>query len=146
MRTVVAAAVLLAAGCSDPVACTLIDCSDRLTVTVAHALDLSGDDVEVELRTPLQEVSCAVGPEAQGQDSCFGFRFADVRWEPGAVTVELLEPFEGGASFEEVEIVVSQAGVEVARLDVPLEEETVRPNGPGYDPICRLAEGDITLP
>ena len=45
----------------------------------------------------------------------------------------------------EIEIVVSRDGVEIERLQTTPVYETVQPNGPDCDPVCRVARTEIVV-
>ncbi len=149
------ALLLPTAGCENPrdeLVCTTIGCTSELTLTIEHNLDLSEGPHQFEMTTPLQEIRCSVPTTASGQDSCFGFRFADLSWDPTHVTITLLGPFYDtelnpeATPFESVELRVLRQGVLLRSVSVPVSPgEGRQPNGPGCAPTCYDAHGELTL-
>ncbi|MEC7521772.1 MAG: hypothetical protein VYE22_17955 [Myxococcota bacterium] len=153
MRTTVTLAALagLLTACS--LECTLVDCTSTLEVRLSHDLDLASGPYQVEITTPQQELRCSVGPEpADDMASCFGYRFATLRWDEATVVVTLTEPFgdaelnPDGAPFESVDVTVSQGGTELWRETVAVDAgEPNMPNGPGCAPTCWSAVASESL-
>lgn len=133
--------------------CTLIGCTSTLEVTLDHSLDLSAGPYQVNLTTPLNEIRCSVGPDAEGSESCFGFRFTDLSWTADRVTITLTQPFydtelnPDATPFERVQVSVKQGDVELDALDLLVDAGNAQqPNGPECGPTCwqATAEGTVT--
>lgn len=125
---------------------TEVLCASSLTVSVSRDLALDAFDLLLELETPAFDVRCNVPREASGSESCVGYKFADVRWDPHAIEITLIDPFydselnPDALPFESVTLRIEEAGETV--FEQPLlvvSGEPEEPNGEGCPPTCWYA-------
>lgn len=147
---------LLLASClltSCALECTAVGCTSTLEIRLSHSLDLGAGPYRVDITTPQQELRCSIGPELGDElRSCFGYRFATLRWDESSMTVTMTDPFGDvvvnptGAPFESIEVVVYDGPDELSRRAVAVDPgEPQRPNGPGCEPTCWAATVDASL-
>ena len=139
------------AACDDPTdrACTEIGCTSTFTLTVDHSLDLTAEGASYHLwLTPegRREIRCNVaGPE--GENSCIGTAFADVRWDEEQIVIELQSPFQdaatnpGGEPWPTYDLTLLEGLDELwSESRTTPETDPLMPNGEGCPPTCWQVE------
>ena len=136
----------------DEEACSQADCTSTLVISLEHSYPLTEGGYRVEMDTPLHQIRCSVPTDPAGTDSCFGFRFADIEWNSGAITLTLTEPFfdtdlnPEALPFEAVTVRVLKDGMTIADTELAVDGgERIEPNGPECGPLCWQAVGAAAL-
>lgn len=151
--------VLLACG-SDPAEgldagpdCSARGCVSSLELRFAHSLDLAAGPYRLEVTLPGGPTPrCTIGPDAEGDTSCFGFRFANLRWDAAGIVVRLAQPFSvtpenpTGAPQNSGSYVLRRGSEMLSEGTVAIDAgPELRPNGPLCPPTCWAASGSTTL-
>lgn len=139
LSTVLAAlAFVLVGGCADEHICLLlVPPPTTLTLTLDHQLSVADDTFEVLISNPHSSTRCVIGG-ASGTAICDGDVVAGASWSASEIVVTMESPFYDRERSREVhppenvEVLVSREGVEVASLTVRVEAgPTLEPNGRG---------------
>ncbi len=133
--------------------CSAIGCLSSLELTFDHALDLGEGPYRLEVTLPGGPAPrCTVGPESEGETSCFGFRFANVRWDATQIVVSLQQPFSvtpenpTGAPLASADFALERGGATLSEGSLAIDAgEEQRPNGPLCPPTCWQATGTAEL-